>query len=151
MDDNDFTWEKYFSGLGSEHFNHTEPTPENEPTIFPVDEGEFVYCDFNPDDLREMRKNEVDPEKIRLMDIALRVFDGLFGVSQPGFTEAGYVYRGEDREAKRINSLREAVGTDKAEQVTSVGYLDFQRGILDSLPDMEESQSDAGGELDVTF
>ena len=83
--------------------------------------GEFRFINLGPQEVQRRLKAEADPTEKAALRTAEEYWQKAGGYSTPGFTEAGSVFRGEEREARVAGSMSELAS--EVQPVSTVGVM----------------------------
>lgn len=86
--------------------------------------GELRLVNIGPQEVRDRLQRETDPAEKEALKAAEQYWQNAGGYAVEGFTEAGSVYRGEEREAVLASSMRElASAVEPTSSVAVMGTL----------------------------
>ena len=105
----DFDIEAYDGG----QFDHEVEPYENPDNTPPEYNEEFRAVNLGPAKVRELLKTETDPEEIKALELAQQ----FWAMKSPGGVEMGEPYRGEEREAIRVEKMSDL---PKGKKVTHI-------------------------------
>lgn len=84
-------------------------------------DGCWRYVNLGPMEVKRRLEAEEDPEEIKALRTACEFWRANDGYASQ--FEAGTVDRGEPREARHIDSMEEAIGSERVEHITTRGML----------------------------
>ena len=84
-------------------------------------DGRWRYVNLGPVEVRRRLAQEVDKSEREALQVAFEFWGSNDGYS--GATQAGEPYRGEEREAAVVGSLKDCSGSERAEFVGPIGSM----------------------------